>query len=160
MLCNICRTMGLWQVLKSQFLCHLIICYVFLVSGLIINMLQVCTLPLWLLNKQVARRINIRLGYCISSRKSVLPRPGPMIADTHEYVCPKDSWITGLCMLLLWQSWWLFWSGGLELNARSTQTRKATSFMERRTPLSFLTTGLSWISCADGPSVRGSEFLG
>ena len=72
---QLCRAMGLWQVLKSQFLCHLIICYVFLVSGLIVNMVQICTLPLWLLNKQVARRINIRLGYCISSRKSVLPEP-------------------------------------------------------------------------------------
>lgn len=61
--------MGLLQLLKSQFLCHLIICYVFLVSGLIINLLQVCTLPLWLVNKQLARRINIRLGYCVSSRE-------------------------------------------------------------------------------------------
>lgn len=61
--------MGLLQLLKSQFLCHLIICYVFLVSGLIINLLQLCTLPLWLVSKQLARRINIRLGYCVSSRK-------------------------------------------------------------------------------------------
>ncbi|TWW78752.1 1-acyl-sn-glycerol-3-phosphate acyltransferase delta [Takifugu flavidus] len=60
--------MGLWQVLKSQFLCHLIICYVFLVSGLIINVVQICTSPLWLLNKQLARRINVRLGYCVSSQ--------------------------------------------------------------------------------------------
>lgn len=89
--------MGLWQVLKSQFLCHLIICYVFLVSGLIVNVLQICTLPLWLLSKQVARRINIRLGYCISSRKLVLPLPGGinvlprMNAGTREHVRPKDS---------------------------------------------------------------------
>lgn len=61
--------MGLLQLLKSQFLSHLIICYVFLVSGLIINLLQLCTLPLWLVSKQLARRINVRLGYCISSRK-------------------------------------------------------------------------------------------
>lgn len=61
--------MGLVQVLKSQLVCHLLICYVFLVSGLIINLLQLCTLPLWLVDKQLARRINIRLGYCISSRK-------------------------------------------------------------------------------------------
>lgn len=67
--------MGFWQGLKSQFLCHLIICYVFLVSGLIINLVQICTLPLWLLNKQVARRVNIRLGYCISSRKWALTHP-------------------------------------------------------------------------------------
>ncbi|XP_074531817.1 1-acyl-sn-glycerol-3-phosphate acyltransferase delta [Halichoeres trimaculatus] len=60
--------MGLLQMLKSQFLCHLLLCYVFLVSGLIINLLQVCTLPLWLVSKQLARRVNIRLGYCISSQ--------------------------------------------------------------------------------------------
>ena len=68
-LCNFFRTMGLVQQLKSQFLCHLFFSYVFLVSGLIINVLQICTLPVWLFNKQLARRINIRLGYCISSRK-------------------------------------------------------------------------------------------
>ncbi|XP_041867144.1 1-acyl-sn-glycerol-3-phosphate acyltransferase delta [Melanotaenia boesemani] len=60
--------MGLLQLLKSQFLCHLIMCYVFLVSGLIINLLQFCTLPLWLVNKQLARRINIRFAYCIASQ--------------------------------------------------------------------------------------------
>lgn len=61
--------MSLLQLLKSQFLSHLIICYVFLVSGLIINLLQLCTLPLWLVSKQLARRVNCRLAYCISSRK-------------------------------------------------------------------------------------------
>ncbi|XP_029963223.1 1-acyl-sn-glycerol-3-phosphate acyltransferase delta [Salarias fasciatus] len=60
--------MGLVQLLKSQVLCHLIMCYVFVVSGLIINLLQFCTLPVWLINKQLARRINIRLAYCISSQ--------------------------------------------------------------------------------------------
>ncbi|XP_068423981.1 1-acyl-sn-glycerol-3-phosphate acyltransferase delta [Clinocottus analis] len=60
--------MGLLKLLKSQFVCHLFICYVFLVSGLIINLLQICTSPLWLVSKQLARRVNIRLGYCISSQ--------------------------------------------------------------------------------------------
>uniref|UniRef100_A0A3B5B8Z6 1-acyl-sn-glycerol-3-phosphate acyltransferase delta n=1 Tax=Stegastes partitus TaxID=144197 RepID=A0A3B5B8Z6_9TELE len=60
--------MGLLQLLKSQVLCLLIICYVFLASGLIVNLLQFCTLPLWLINKQLARKINIRLAYCISSQ--------------------------------------------------------------------------------------------
>ncbi|XP_034538358.1 1-acyl-sn-glycerol-3-phosphate acyltransferase delta [Notolabrus celidotus] len=60
--------MGLLQTLKSQFVCFLIISYVFLVSGLIINVLQFCTLPLWLVSKQLARRVNIRLGYLISSQ--------------------------------------------------------------------------------------------
>ncbi|XP_007546255.1 1-acyl-sn-glycerol-3-phosphate acyltransferase delta [Poecilia formosa] len=60
--------MGLLQFLKSQFLCHLIMCYVFLVSGLIVNLIQICTLPLWLVSKQLARKINIRLAYCIASQ--------------------------------------------------------------------------------------------
>ncbi|XP_075874912.1 1-acyl-sn-glycerol-3-phosphate acyltransferase delta [Nelusetta ayraudi] len=60
--------MGLLQLLKSQFLCHLFICYVFVISGLIVNLLQLCTLPLWLLDKRLARKINIRLGYCVSSQ--------------------------------------------------------------------------------------------
>uniref|UniRef100_A0A3P8T2G7 1-acyl-sn-glycerol-3-phosphate acyltransferase delta n=1 Tax=Amphiprion percula TaxID=161767 RepID=A0A3P8T2G7_AMPPE len=60
--------MGLLQLLKSQFLCQLIICYVFLASGLIVNLLQLCTSPLWLINKQLARRLNVRLAYCISSQ--------------------------------------------------------------------------------------------
>ncbi|KAJ8248281.1 hypothetical protein GJAV_G00240320 [Gymnothorax javanicus] len=64
--------MGLWQLFKSQFLCHVVICYVFLVSGLIINLLQVCTLPIWPINKQLARRINCRLGYSIASQMVAL----------------------------------------------------------------------------------------
>ncbi|XP_068183203.1 1-acyl-sn-glycerol-3-phosphate acyltransferase delta isoform X2 [Antennarius striatus] len=60
--------MGLLQLLKSQFLFQLLICFVFLASGLIINLLQICTLPLWLGNKQLARRINVKLGYCVSSQ--------------------------------------------------------------------------------------------
>lgn len=146
MLCTFYRSMGLWQVLKSQFLCHLIICYVFLVSGLIVNVVQICTLPLWLLNKQLARRVNIRLGYCISSRKFC----------SDERVRPAKD----LIVFNGPQRWWLLWSGGLGLNARFTQNRRATSFMERRTPSWFLTTGLRWISCVGGPSVRGSVFLG
>uniref|UniRef100_A0A8B9S137 Uncharacterized protein n=1 Tax=Accipiter nisus TaxID=211598 RepID=A0A8B9S137_9AVES len=54
--------------LKSQFICHLLICYIFIVSGLIINFIQLLTLILWPINKQLFRRINCRLAYCISSR--------------------------------------------------------------------------------------------
>ncbi|XP_017268240.1 1-acyl-sn-glycerol-3-phosphate acyltransferase delta [Kryptolebias marmoratus] len=60
--------MGLLQLLKSQFWILLILSYVFLMSGLVVNLLQLCTLPLWLVNKQLARRINIRLAYCIASQ--------------------------------------------------------------------------------------------
>ncbi|XP_057703448.1 1-acyl-sn-glycerol-3-phosphate acyltransferase delta isoform X4 [Corythoichthys intestinalis] len=62
------RTMSLVQLLRSHIFGHLIICYVFLVSGIIINVLQLCTLPLWPLNKQLARKVNCRLAYCISSQ--------------------------------------------------------------------------------------------
>ncbi|KAK2896928.1 hypothetical protein QQF64_005460 [Cirrhinus molitorella] len=37
-------------------------------NGIIINLLQLCTLPLWPINKQLARKINCRLGYSISSQ--------------------------------------------------------------------------------------------
>ncbi|KAK2114651.1 1-acyl-sn-glycerol-3-phosphate acyltransferase delta [Saguinus oedipus] len=61
--------MDLVGLLKSQFLCHLVFCYVFIASGLIINTMQLFTLLLWPLNKQLFRKINCRLSYCISSRK-------------------------------------------------------------------------------------------
>ncbi|XP_076867061.1 1-acyl-sn-glycerol-3-phosphate acyltransferase delta [Brachyhypopomus gauderio] len=64
--------MGLLGFLKTQLICHLIICSVFLLSGLLINLLQVCTLPLWPINKQLARRVNCRLAYCISSQMVAL----------------------------------------------------------------------------------------
>ncbi|XP_066507436.1 1-acyl-sn-glycerol-3-phosphate acyltransferase delta isoform X3 [Hoplias malabaricus] len=60
--------MGLLGLLKTQFLCHLVICYVFLLSGLIVNLVQICTLPLWCINKQLARKLNCRLAYCVSSQ--------------------------------------------------------------------------------------------
>lgn len=81
------QNMGLLQLLKSQFLCHLIICYVFLVSGLIVNLLQLCTLPVWLVSKQLARRINIRLAYCISSRM-------------YNLSCTITTWLFPRSMLL------------------------------------------------------------
>ncbi|XP_048456903.1 1-acyl-sn-glycerol-3-phosphate acyltransferase delta-like [Rhincodon typus] len=61
--------MGIVATLKSQFICHLLICYIFVVTGLIINFLQLCTLVIWPINKQLYRRINCRLAYCIASRK-------------------------------------------------------------------------------------------
>uniref|UniRef100_A0A8C7J8N2 1-acyl-sn-glycerol-3-phosphate acyltransferase delta n=1 Tax=Oncorhynchus kisutch TaxID=8019 RepID=A0A8C7J8N2_ONCKI len=64
--------MGLVQWLKGQFLCQLIICYGFLVSGLLVNLLQICTLPLWPINKQLARRINCKLGYSLTSQSVAL----------------------------------------------------------------------------------------
>ncbi|KAG8506003.1 1-acyl-sn-glycerol-3-phosphate acyltransferase delta [Galemys pyrenaicus] len=64
--------MDLAGLLKSQFLCHLVFCYVFIASGLIVNILQFLSLVLWPVNKQLFRRINCRLSYCVSSRESPL----------------------------------------------------------------------------------------
>lgn len=64
--------MDLVGLLKSQFLCHLVFCYVFIASGLIVNTLQLCTLVLWPIDKQLFRRLNCRLSYCVSSRKRLL----------------------------------------------------------------------------------------
>lgn len=64
------KIMDIVGFLKSQFICHLLICYIFIVSGLIINFIQLFTLILWPINKQLFRRINCRLAYCISSRKT------------------------------------------------------------------------------------------
>ncbi|XP_062912489.1 1-acyl-sn-glycerol-3-phosphate acyltransferase delta-like [Mobula hypostoma] len=60
--------MGIIAFLKSQFVCHLLICYIFVMTGLIVNFLQLCTLIIWLFNKQLYRRINCRLAYCIASQ--------------------------------------------------------------------------------------------
>ncbi|KAE8601864.1 hypothetical protein XENTR_v10013818 [Xenopus tropicalis] len=58
--------------LKSQFLCHLFISYVFIGTGLIVNFIQLCTLIVWPFNKQLYRKINCRLAYCISSQLVML----------------------------------------------------------------------------------------
>nr|DBA34650.1 TPA: hypothetical protein GDO54_002196 [Pyxicephalus adspersus] len=64
--------MGLWGFLKTQFVVHLLIGFVFVISGLIINFLQLCTLPLWGVNKQLYRRINCRLSYSLWSQLVML----------------------------------------------------------------------------------------
>ncbi|OCT93545.1 hypothetical protein XELAEV_18011223mg [Xenopus laevis] len=64
--------MGLWGFLKTQFVVHLLIGFVFVVSGLIINFLQLCTLPLWGINKPLYRRINCRMAYLLWSQLVML----------------------------------------------------------------------------------------
>lgn len=64
--------MGVWGFLKTQFVAHLLIGFVFVISGLIINFLQLCTLPLWGINKQLYRRINCRLSYSLWSQLVML----------------------------------------------------------------------------------------
>lgn len=66
--------MGLLAYLKTQFIVHLLIGFVFVVSGLVINFVQLCTLVLWPLNKQLYRRLNCRLAYSLWSREYCPPR--------------------------------------------------------------------------------------
>uniref|UniRef100_E9Q2W7 1-acylglycerol-3-phosphate O-acyltransferase 4 n=1 Tax=Mus musculus TaxID=10090 RepID=E9Q2W7_MOUSE len=77
--------MDLIGLLKSQFLCHLVFCYVFIASGLIVNAIQLCTLVIWPINKQLFRKINARLCYCVSSQ---LQSPG----QERTGLCP-NHWL-------------------------------------------------------------------
>ena len=61
--------MGLLGYLKSLFILQLLMGFVFVVSGLIINFIQLCTCILWPINKQLYRRINCRLSYSLWSRE-------------------------------------------------------------------------------------------
>lgn len=61
--------MGALAYLKTQFVVHLLIGFVFVVSGLLINSIQLCTLVLWPLSKQLYRRLNCRLAYSLWSRE-------------------------------------------------------------------------------------------
>ncbi|TSK17908.1 1-acyl-sn-glycerol-3-phosphate acyltransferase gamma [Bagarius yarrelli] len=60
--------MGVLAWLKSQFILQLLIGFVFVVSGLIINFIQLCTCVLWPFNKQLYRRINTRMSYSLWSQ--------------------------------------------------------------------------------------------
>lgn len=74
--------MGLLAYLKTQFILHLLIGFVFVVSGLVINFTQLCTLVLWPVNKQLYRRLNCRLAYSLWSREYRLRAwPGPAAAE-------------------------------------------------------------------------------
>ena len=75
--------MGLLTYLKSLFILQLLMGFVFVVSGLIINFIQLCTCVLWPFNKQLYRRINCRLAYSLWSRECSPPR---------SHVCRGKSW--------------------------------------------------------------------
>ncbi|XP_010634754.1 1-acyl-sn-glycerol-3-phosphate acyltransferase gamma isoform X2 [Fukomys damarensis] len=64
--------MGLLAYLKTQFIVHLLIGFVFVVSGLVINFIQLCTLVLWPINKQLYRHVNCRLAYSLWSQLVML----------------------------------------------------------------------------------------
>ncbi|XP_066517229.1 1-acyl-sn-glycerol-3-phosphate acyltransferase gamma [Hoplias malabaricus] len=58
--------------LKSQFILQLLIGFVFVVSGLIINFIQLCSCVIWPFNKQLYRKINTRLSYSLWSQLVML----------------------------------------------------------------------------------------
>ncbi|ETE66236.1 1-acyl-sn-glycerol-3-phosphate acyltransferase gamma, partial [Ophiophagus hannah] len=64
--------MGKLAFLKTQFIVHLLIGFVFVVSGFIINFIQLCTLILWPISKQFYRRVNCRLSYSLWSQLVML----------------------------------------------------------------------------------------
>ncbi|XP_069463794.1 1-acyl-sn-glycerol-3-phosphate acyltransferase delta isoform X2 [Ambystoma mexicanum] len=66
------RRMDIIGFLKTQFLCHLFICYVFIATGLIVNFIQLFTLLILPFNKNLYRKINCRLSYCIASQLVML----------------------------------------------------------------------------------------
>lgn len=64
--------MALLAYLKSLFILQLLMGFVFVVSGLIINFIQLCTCVLWPINRQLYRRINCRLSYSLWSREYMI----------------------------------------------------------------------------------------
>uniref|UniRef100_A0A803JSH6 Acyltransferase C-terminal domain-containing protein n=1 Tax=Xenopus tropicalis TaxID=8364 RepID=A0A803JSH6_XENTR len=65
--------MGFWGFLKTQFVVHLLIGFVFVVSGLINpTSCPVCTLPLWASTKPLYRRVNCRMSYLLWSQLVML----------------------------------------------------------------------------------------
>uniref|UniRef100_A0A8D0AS07 1-acylglycerol-3-phosphate O-acyltransferase 3 n=1 Tax=Sander lucioperca TaxID=283035 RepID=A0A8D0AS07_SANLU len=64
--------MALLAHLKSLFILQLLMGFVFVVSGLIINFIQLCTCILWPINKQLYRTINCRLAYSLWSQLVML----------------------------------------------------------------------------------------
>ncbi|XP_064613139.1 1-acyl-sn-glycerol-3-phosphate acyltransferase gamma-like [Liolophura sinensis] len=55
--------MGVWAQMKKWFVLHLLIGYVFVVSGLIVNFLMLCSCIIWPFNKVLYRKINCLLAY-------------------------------------------------------------------------------------------------
>uniref|UniRef100_UPI00358FAE78 1-acyl-sn-glycerol-3-phosphate acyltransferase gamma n=1 Tax=Myxine glutinosa TaxID=7769 RepID=UPI00358FAE78 len=64
--------MGFFSWLKTQFLCHLLLGYVFVCSGLAINAVQLLTLFIWPFSRTVYRHINCRLAYSLWSQLILL----------------------------------------------------------------------------------------
>lgn len=62
----------IYDEFRSMFVTVAFFVYIFLTSGLIVNFLQLCTWPIWPLNKQLYRKINCYLALTIWSRECLL----------------------------------------------------------------------------------------
>lgn len=84
--------MALLAYLKSLFILQLLMGFVFVVSGLIINFIQLCTCVLWPINKQLYRRINCRLSYSLWSREYMLLFLPFLHVNVEMYLRKGGSW--------------------------------------------------------------------
>ncbi|CAH1800085.1 unnamed protein product [Owenia fusiformis] len=55
--------MGLWATMKTWVVFHILFGYVFVVSGLIVNFFQLCSMVVWPFDRQLYRKINCNLVY-------------------------------------------------------------------------------------------------
>jgi lysophosphatidic acid acyltransferase/lysophosphatidylinositol acyltransferase len=67
----ILQIMHIYDEFKSSFIIIVFMGYIFLVSGLIINFLQLCSCIIWPFNKQLFRKINCYLALGIWSREYI-----------------------------------------------------------------------------------------
>lgn len=97
--------MGLISYLKTQFILQLLISFVFVVSGLIINFIQLCTCVLWPFNRQLYRRINCRLAYSLWSRESAL-KPCVCHVTCDGDLCSPALHLCRALELVMLLEWW------------------------------------------------------
>ncbi len=68
--CEAAETMGLLAEVKTWWISHLLLFYIVLMSGLVVNFLMLLTFVfVWPFNKDLYRKIVIHLGYSWWSRK-------------------------------------------------------------------------------------------
>ena len=60
--------MRIYDEIKSSFIVVAFILYVFFISGLIINFLQLCSCIIWPFSKELYRKVNCYLALAIWSR--------------------------------------------------------------------------------------------
>ena len=80
---------GIVRWLKKRKLFVLLVVFTFIVSGLITNFLELCTLPLLLVSKRLFRLVNTKLVYlhwCSKSIKYVCPRHLPVFSTVGPVV--------------------------------------------------------------------------